>query len=158
MTARSPLSLRIAILGVGNIGSAFAFKLVSVGKHEVTAVVRPGSVRLKQLERDGAIVLTSGERASVHVADALDESIPYDLVLVTLLTHQVDAVLPSLQRSAAKTVHFMANHFDPERLARAVGTGRCVFGMPFVQVRLRPTGTPEGELPAPPRSEETRGN
>ena len=128
-------SLRIAVLGAGNIGSAFSFKLASEGNHEVTAVCRPGSVRLQQLLSDKAIVMTSGERADVLVADALDENVPYDMVLVTLPIHQVDAVLPALHRSAARVVHFMANAFDPERLGEAVGGGRCVFGMPFVQVR-----------------------
>ena len=61
---------------------------------------------------------------------------PYDLVIVTLLSHQVDAVLPALQRSAAACIQFMFNTFDPERLRDAVGHGRCSFGMPFVQARL----------------------
>ena len=52
--------------------------------------------RLEQLQRDGAIVLASGERAAVQVSAALDERAPYDLVLVTLLAPQVASVLPAL--------------------------------------------------------------
>jgi 2-dehydropantoate 2-reductase len=44
--------LRIAILGGGKIGSAFAFQLARTGGHDVTVIARPGSVRLAQLERD----------------------------------------------------------------------------------------------------------
>ena len=43
----------------------------------------------------------------MRVLDALDEETPYDLVIVTLLAHQADAVLPALRRSAAACVQFM---------------------------------------------------
>ena len=133
-------SLRIAVLGVGNIGSTFAFQLARTGGHDVTVVARPGSKRLEQLRRDGAIIDEKGERASVHVADALDEQTPFDLVIVTLLAHQVDAVLPALRRSAARCVQFMFNTFHPERLRDAVGPERCAFGMNFVQAMLDEDG------------------
>lgn len=129
-------SLRIAVLGAGNIGSIFAFQMTRVGGHDVTVIARPGSRRLEQLRRDGAMVDVKGERASVHVTDALDEQTPFDLVIVTLLAHQVDAVLPALRRSAAGCVQFMFNTFDPERLREAVGPERCAFGMNFVQATL----------------------
>lgn len=128
--------LRIAVVGAGNIGSTFAFHLARAGGHEVTVVARPGSSRLAQLRRDGAIVDDGGQRAHVQVVDALDESTPYDLVIVTVLTHQVDAVLPALGRSAARSIQFMFNTFGPERLGAAVGDERSAFGMPFVQATL----------------------
>jgi len=49
-------SLRIAIVGGGSIGSAFAFQLARVGGHDVTVVVRPDSNRIRQLQRDNGIV------------------------------------------------------------------------------------------------------
>lgn len=70
------------------------------------------------------------------MADALDEGVAYDLVLVTLLAHQVEAVLPALRRSGARCVQFMFNVFDPERLQAAVGAERCAFGMNFLQATL----------------------
>ena len=131
----TPPSSRSAVVGTGNIGSTFAFRLAR-GGHDVTAVARPGSRRLQQLQRDGGIVDDKGERAVVRVADALDEEVPYDLVVVTVLAHQVDAVLPGLQRSAARAIQFMFVTFEPERLRDAVGAGRCSFGMPYVQAML----------------------
>ncbi|HEY5070613.1 MAG TPA: 2-dehydropantoate 2-reductase [Caulobacteraceae bacterium] len=128
--------LRIAILGVGKIGSAFAFQLVRTGGHDVTVIARPDSVRLAQLERDQAIVDIKGERAGVRVAGRLDEEAPYDLLIVTLLAHQTEPLLPALQRSAASCIQFMFNTFQPERLQAAIGLGRCAFGMPFVQATL----------------------
>ena len=132
--------LRIAVLGAGKIGSAFAFQLARKGRHDVTVIARPGSVRLGQIERDGAIVDAGGERAGVGVADALDEEVAYDLVIVTLLAHQAGAVLPALRRSAARCILFMFNTFHPERLQAAVGAERCGFGMAFVQARLDADG------------------
>ena len=128
----TPLPLRIAVLGAGKIGSAFAFQLARAGNHDVTAVARPGSSRLQQLQRDRGIVDIKGQRASVRVADTLDEETHYDLVIVTLVAYQVDAMLPVLQRSAAKCIQFMFVTFEPERLRDAVGAARCAFGMPGV--------------------------
>ncbi len=132
--------LRIAVLGTGNIGSAFASQLARVGGHDVTVIARPGSARLRQLERDAAIVHVGGQRAEVQVSGVLDESVNYDLVIMTVLAHQVAAVLPSLKRSKAECFLFMSNNFHPERLAEALGDDRCSFGMPFVQAKLDAEG------------------
>jgi 2-dehydropantoate 2-reductase len=135
-----PTSLRIAVLGVGKIGSTFAFQLSRTGHHDVTVVARPGSARLEQLQRDNGIVNIKGERANVQVTDTLDEQTPYDLVIVTLLAFQLDAVLPTLQRSQAKCIQFMSNTFEPERLLDVVGVERSSFGMPFVQANFDKDG------------------
>ena len=129
-------ALQIAVVGVGGIGSAFAFQLARTGRHQVTAVARPGSLRFEQLKRDGGVVNTKLEWAELGVADRLDEQVPYDLVLVTLLAHQVEAILPALQRCRAKAILFMFNNFEPEQLRDAVGAERCSFGMPFLQASL----------------------
>jgi len=132
-------ALTIAIVGTGKIGSTFAYHLAKAG-HDVTVVARQGSPRLAQLQRDGGIVLKTGERAAVSVVDQLDEQVAYDLVLVTMYDFQVDAVLPTLRRSKAKAIQFMFVTFDPERLRAAVGNERCSFGMPAVMARLDEEG------------------
>lgn len=133
----SPLS--IAVLGSGAIGSTFAYQLAHAG-HAVTAIARPNSSRLDQLRRDQAIVLTTGEKASLRVADQLDEHTAYDLVLVTTLAHQAAALLPPLQRSQAKSVQFMFNTFEPERFQAALGVERSSVGLPFVMSTLDDDG------------------
>ena len=138
VSSSSPL--RIAVLGAGKIGSAFAFQLVRSGGHDVTVIARPSSVRLAQLERDQAIVDHKGDRAGVRVAGALDERTPYDLLIVTLLAHQTEPLLPALERSAARCIQFMFNTFEPRRLEAAIGGERCAFGMPFVQSTLDTDG------------------
>jgi len=133
------LPLNVAVLGAGQIGSTFAFGLAHIG-HAVTVIARPGSVRLQQLECYGAIIDVKGDRATVQVASTLDEQTSYDLLIVTLLAHQTDALLSTLQASAAKCILFMFNNFHPERLQDSIGAERCAFGMPFVQAKLGADG------------------
>ena len=137
LSATSRLS--IAIIGAGKIGSTFAYQLARAG-HDVTAIARPGSVRLQQLQRDHGVMLSTGERADMHVADRLDEQTAYDLVVVTVLAYQVDSLLPVLQRSKAQCVHFMFVTFEPERLMEAIGSNRCTFGMPAVTATMNSDG------------------
>jgi 2-dehydropantoate 2-reductase len=132
----SSTRLLIAVLGAGGIGSAFAFQLATRGRHDVTAIARPCSTRLAQMQTDDGIVNAKGEHANVHVCDALDAQIAYDVVIVTLQAHRVAAVMPALQRSAAKCILFMFNNFEPERLGKAAGADRCCFGMPFIQATV----------------------
>src|SRR5215510_9381126 len=139
---KSPRS--IAVIGAGKIGSTFAYQLARAG-HDVTVIARPDSLRLQQLQRDQGIMLKTGERAEVRVADKLDEEAAYNLVVVTTPAHQVDAVLPALQRSKAEWIQFMFLTFEPERLRDAIGGHRCSFGMPEVMAmtdsegRIKPT-------------------
>ncbi len=122
--------MKIAIVGAGRIGSTFGLYLARAG-HDVTLIAR--GKRLEELQRDPAIVPLKGERAPVAAAGTLDGAVAWDLVLVTVLAHQVDAVLPALQASAAKSVMFMFNTFEPvARLREAVGAARFVFAFPMV--------------------------
>jgi 2-dehydropantoate 2-reductase len=144
--------MQIAIVGPGAIGSVFAFQLARAG-HDVTVVAR--GARLAFLEHEKAIVLGSGERAAVGVSAALDTDVSWDLVLVTVLATQVEAVLPALRASAARTVMFMFNTFESlAPLRAAVGDSRFVFGFPggvfalLVDGRIHPqirSGTTVGD-------------
>ncbi len=96
--------LSIAIVGTGQVGSAFAYKLATAG-HDVTAIARPNSKRLQKLRSDGCVVLDGSDRVSVTIADTLDEQIPYDLVVVTVPAHRIDALVTALKRSRARAVH-----------------------------------------------------
>lgn len=119
---------QIAVLGAGRIGSAFAYHLARVG-HDITVVAR--GKRLAELEAAAAIVDVSGQRSPATMAGALDPAVAYDAVLVTVLAHQLDAALPALKASSAKTIIFLLNTFEPlDRLRDAVGAGRAVFGFP----------------------------
>jgi 2-dehydropantoate 2-reductase len=92
------------------------------------------------LQRDHGIVTATGERASLAVADHLDETAPFDLVIVTTLAHQAGSVLPALQRSQARHVHFMFVTPEADRLRAAVGAHRATFGMAAVLSMLDSDG------------------
>jgi len=96
--------------------------------------------RLKELQRDNAIITDAGEQVDISVADALDEQTPFDLVIVAVMAYQVAPLLPSLKRSAAKRILFMFNNFHPEALRDELGIDRAVFGMPFIQAHVLPDG------------------
>ncbi len=133
--------MKIAVIGVGGIGSTFAFQLAQAG-HDLTVVVR--GKRLEQLQRVGAIEKSTGEQVVVRVSPALDTTIAWDLVLVTVLAHQVDPLLPILAASAAQRVMFMFNTFEPlDRLREAVGAPRFAFGFPAILATVT-----EGKLTA----------
>lgn len=136
----------IAVIGAGRIGSAFAFQLAQAG-HEVSVVARPGSTRLEQLRRDGGIRRDTGERAQVAIADALDVTKAYDLVIVTVLAHQVDAVLPQLQAGEARQIHFMFVTPEYRRLAAAVAPKHASFGMAAALSVIKPDGSMNLEIP-----------
>lgn len=118
--------MRVAIVGTGAIGSTFAFQLARAG-HEVTAIAR--GARLEQLARERAVVRSDGERAAVTVAAALDPAQDYDLVLVTVLAHQLAPLRAALAGSAARRVMFMFNTFESiAPLRELVGPARACFG------------------------------
>ena len=121
--------MKVAIVGAGRIGSAFGFHLGTAG-HEVTLVAR--GRRLQELEDAGGMIeTTQGQRARTRVAGSLDQSIPWDLVLVTVLSTQVHSLLPTLRACRATTVMFMFNTFgDLAPLRDCVGPQRARFGFP----------------------------
>jgi len=120
--------MKILVIGPGRIGSAFAFHL-SLAGHDVSVLAR--GARLETLLRQGAIVATDGRRAEIQVLQAIDATTPYELVMVTVLAHQVDSLLPMLRASAAKWVLFLFNTFDSTQGWRdAVGAERFAFGFP----------------------------
>ena len=132
--------LKIAVVGVGGIGSAFAFQLAHVGGHDLTVVARPGSKRHSELTRDQGIKNNKHQHVSVHVTDSLDPKISFDLVIVTLKFHQLGPLLPALKETKSKLILFMFNVFDPESLKNEVGAERCSFGMPFIQSFIDSSG------------------
>ncbi|MFO0711135.1 MAG: 2-dehydropantoate 2-reductase N-terminal domain-containing protein [Sandaracinus sp.] len=127
-------ALDVAIVGLGAIGSTLAHRLSRAG-HRVTAIARGD--RLRRLERDRAIVTIEGSSAPIEPREALDPAHAHDLVLVTVLAHQLAPLLPSLRASAARHVVFAFNTVAPlSTLADAVGPERFGFVFPGVVASL----------------------
>ncbi|KAH8725705.1 ketopantoate reductase PanE/ApbA-domain-containing protein [Phaeosphaeriaceae sp. PMI808] len=143
------MSRKIAIVGVGAIGSTWAVKLAQAG-HEVTLVAR-GS-RLARLQQDGNAIFSRGKDKNATlvkvsfgtVTAKLDTSQPYDLVLVTVLAHQVDdALFATLRgcRPSTKILFFFNTFAALDVYRNAVGADRAIFGFPFAVANIENDGT-----------------
>lgn len=139
--------MKICILGAGAVGTSFAVHLALAG-HDVTLVAR--GARLEKLKQDGGVIVTSPPTtptpARVTVATAVDPTCAWDLVLVTVLAHQLDTALLGVLKSCPEktTVMFMFNTFASlDEYRNAVGASRCVFGFPIIDAYFV---QPEGAL------------
>jgi 2-dehydropantoate 2-reductase len=129
---------KIAIVGSGGIGSTFAVQLARAG-HEVTVVAR--GKRLAQLQERAGVATADGDVVSVTLSEALDPAVPYDLVLVSVLAHQVAPLLSALTSSSARRIMFMFNTFEPlQPLQAAVGAERFAFGFPSIMAGIDAQG------------------
>ncbi len=130
------VSVRIAVLGVGGIGSTFAAQLAGAG-HDVTVIAR--NRRLEQVSRDGGIRTPDGVVATT-VAGGLPNDVDFDLILVTVLAHQVTPLLPRLTASRGRTVMFMFNTFDSLSTLRDAVGDRFAFGFPAIAAQIDADG------------------
>lgn len=126
--------MKIIIVGAGRIGSVFAFHL-SQAAHEITVVAR--GARLEALNRDKAIVTVDGRTAPIEAVPSVDPTKPYDLLIITVPEHQVEALLSQLENSAAKIILLMFNTFyGTERYRDLLGSVRLTAGFPNMKAYL----------------------
>ena len=136
--------MRIAIIGLGAVGTTLAYRLTRYGAHQVTAVAR--SKRLEQLtSAKGHITDASARKQPVklaQVASALPVDEPFDVVLVTVLAHQLDEdLLNMLAASKAAKIMFMFNTVQPlSTYSDRVGASRFEFCFPIVMSLLDDQG------------------
>jgi 2-dehydropantoate 2-reductase len=129
---------KIAIIGAGPVGCAFAVHLVKAG-HDVTIVGR--GQRLTNLEENGGVLAKKSEKATeitktpVKAVRSLDTTQPWDLVLLTITEHQFDEPLFATLKSCPKTTEILfmfntfaslGNYFD------VLGKERCIMGFPSI--------------------------
>jgi 2-dehydropantoate 2-reductase len=130
---------KIAIIGAGPVGCAFAVHLVKAG-HNVTIVGR--GQRLANLVENGGVLAKKSEKATeitktpVKAVGSLDTAEPWDLVLLTITEHQFDeALFTTLKALPEKTeILFMFNTFASlDKYFDVLGKERCIMGFPAVQ-------------------------
>jgi len=129
---------KIAIIGAGPVGCAFAVHLVKAG-HDVTIVGR--GQRLANLEENGGVLAKKSEKVTevtktlVNAVGSLDTAQPWDLVILTITEHQFDDPLFATLKACPKTTEilFMFNTFASlDKYFDALGKERCIMGFPSI--------------------------
>jgi 2-dehydropantoate 2-reductase len=128
--------MRILVYGAGVIGSLYGGKLAAAG-HDVTLLAR-AEQRRAELDANGVVLeearslVRTCRRLSLATRLARDDA--YDLVLVAVARHQVEAVLPALRENAgSRSILFLVNTADRYRpWVDAVGRERFLAGYPGV--------------------------
>jgi 2-dehydropantoate 2-reductase len=126
--------MRILVYGAGVIGSLYGGKLAAAG-HDVTLLAR-AEQRRAELDANGVVL----EEARTHVrtsqrvplATRLAPDDAYDVIVVAVARHQVEAILPFLrENTASRSVLFLVNTADRYRpWLEAVGRERFLAGYP----------------------------
>lgn len=130
---------KIAIIGAGPVGCAFAVHLVKAG-HDVTIVGR--GQRLANIVENGGVLTKKSEKATevsktpVKAVNSLDTTQSWDLVLLTVTEYQFDEPLFATLKTTAKSTEilFMFNTFSSlDKYFDVLGKERCVMGFPSIQ-------------------------
>ncbi|KAH0827706.1 hypothetical protein AYO21_08878 [Fonsecaea monophora] len=129
---------KIAIIGAGPVGCAFAVHLVKAG-HDVTIVGR--GQRLASVQACGGVLTKKSDKATdisktpVVAVGSLDTAQPWDLVLLTITEHQFDEQLFATLKTCSKSTEilFMFNTFASlDRYFDVLGKERCIMGFPAI--------------------------
>ncbi len=135
--------MRILVIGAGVIGSVYSARLAAAG-HDVAVLARGG--RRAQLARDG-VRLRSPEAELTARPGLVPEGGPLpeaDLILVTVRSTQLDAVLGLVAASGCPAVAFL-QHLGAgvQDVQEVVGRERTILAFPGVGGLVRDDGTVE---------------
>ena len=121
--------MKLLVYGAGVLGSQFAVRLQEAG-HDVTLLAR--GERLAALRRHGVQLGEAESPAvrSVPVPLVEHPAAGYDLILVLVRTHQVDAVLESLTGVDGDVLFLLNWAAGPEPLGAVIGPERVLLGFP----------------------------
>jgi 2-dehydropantoate 2-reductase len=128
---------QIAIVGAGPVGCAFAIHLVKAG-HDVTILGR--GQRLANLQKNGGVLAKKSEKATeiskttVKAVASLDNTQPWDLIILTVTEAQCDeSLLTTLQVFSKAKIMFMFNTFAAlDKYYEYLGEERCIIGFPSI--------------------------
>ncbi|GAA2610917.1 MULTISPECIES: ketopantoate reductase family protein [Streptomyces] len=121
--------MKLLVYGAGVCGSLLAAHLYEAGR-DVTLLAR--GPRLASLRRHGVQLAEEDSPAVRQVPAPVveDPAGGYDLVIVTVRTHQVDAVLESLARVDGDVLFLHNWAAGAQPLEAAIGRGRALLGFP----------------------------
>lgn len=147
--------MKLLVYGAGVLGSLYSARLYEAG-HDVSLLAR--GKRLATLRRHG-VQLAEGDRQAVRSVPVPVVEHPvgeYDLVLVFVRTHQVDAILESLAGLEADVLFMLNWAAGSAPLGKVIGDERVLLGFPTAAgtmdgdvVRYRATSIMTRMLPTP---------
>lgn len=129
--------MKILMFGAGVIGTTYAWQLSNAG-HDLSLFVRKG--RGEEIEKDGIRIRCQDERnkksepfESIYrpaVVDELNAEDNYDLIIVSVRAHQLEAVLPALAKGSEKAdiLFFGNNWWGEEKIRRFLPPEKFFFG------------------------------
>ena len=122
-------AMRILVYGAGVTGSLFAVRLHEAG-HDVSLLAR--GERLAALREHGVLLAEGDGPVIRHVAVPVVErpSARYDLIIVLVRAHQVDAVLESIAGIGGDVLFLLNWAAGPGPLGAALGHERVLLGFP----------------------------
>jgi 2-dehydropantoate 2-reductase len=120
--------MKVLVYGAGVLGSLYAARLFEAG-HDVSIVAR--GARLDAV-RDGILLgeVGSADTRRVPVAAVERPAGRFDLILVFVRSHQVDAALESVAGIEGDVLFLLNWAGGPEPLAAAIGRERVLLGFP----------------------------
>ncbi|NKZ10844.1 ketopantoate reductase family protein [Mycolicibacterium septicum DSM 44393] len=140
VTSHIDSEFRVAVVGAGSIGSAFAFHLARAG-HDVTLVAR-NPLRRSYVQQHGLVArsrLGLWRRKSsipVRVEGALSGQ--FDLVIVAVQRPQIESLIPVLADNPSRQIMFMFNCASgADRWADKIGPERQLWGFPAMLADMR---------------------
>ncbi|MBB6633329.1 ketopantoate reductase family protein [Cohnella thailandensis] len=147
--------MKLLVYGAGVLGSLYSARLHEAG-HDVSLLAR--GKRLAALRRHG-VQLAEGDSPIVRSVPVPAVEHPvggYDLIVVFVRTHQVDAVLESLAGLEGDVLFMLNWAAGAEPLGAAIGRERVLLGFPTAAgtmdgdvVRYRPTNIATRLFPTP---------
>jgi ketopantoate reductase len=129
--------MKILVFGAGVIGTTYAWQLSSAS-HDVSLFVRKD--RREEIEKDGIRIRCRDERnkktkplETIYRPTVVDEFSPednYDLIIVSVRAHQLEAVLPALAKGSGKAdvLFFGNNWWGEEKIRSFLSPEKYFFG------------------------------
>ncbi|BDZ48503.1 hypothetical protein GCM10025867_07440 [Frondihabitans sucicola] len=121
--------MKVLVYGAGALGSLYAARLHEAG-HDVSLLAR--GERLTAV-RENDILLAEGDSPDIRRVPVRVIAKPadgYDLIIVLVRTHQVDAVLESIAHLEGDVLFLLNWAAGPEPLGAVIGAERVLLGFP----------------------------
>ena len=96
--------MKIAIIGAGGVGGYIGAKLIKSGYLDVTIIAR--GKHFEAIKTDGLTILDEDKKFTIktyHITDDISQNEPYDFVIITTKSYDINEACESIKNSISKT-------------------------------------------------------